>query len=71
MIVFVFFLEEVVCKEYFKGCDVMVVVFVGKLIVECVVKEGVKIVVFDCGGYIYYGCVKVFVEVVCEGGLDF
>lgn len=44
---------------------------VGKLIVKCVVEKDVVEVIFDRGGYFYYGCVFVLVEVVCEGGLNF
>ena len=47
------------------------VIVVGKLIGECVVKVGVKEVCFDCGGFVYYGCVKVLVDGVCEVGLLF
>lgn len=49
--------------------NIEVVMKVGELVVKCVVEKGVKEVVFDCGGYLYYGCVKVLVEVVCEVGL--
>lgn len=44
---------------------------VGELVVKCVFEKGIIFVIFDCGGYLYYGCVKVFVEVVCENGLEF
>lgn len=42
---------------------------VGKFLVECVKVVNIDKVVFDCGGYLYYGCVKFLVEGVCEGGL--
>lgn len=44
---------------------------VGKVIVEKVVKVGVEVIIFDRGGYLYYGRVKLLVEGVCEGGLKF
>lgn len=49
--------------------NIEVVIKVGELVVKCVVEKGVNEVVFDCGGYLYYGCVKVLVDVVCEVGL--
>ena len=46
-------------------------VAVGKLIAERAVKEGVKDVVFDRGGYIFHGRVKALAEAAREGGLNF
>ena len=43
----------------------------GKLIAERAVKEGVKDVVFDRGGYIFHGRVKALAEAAREGGLNF
>lgn len=71
IIVFVFMIEKDFKGNIKMGVDVVVVVVVGKLVVECVVVVGVKQVVFDCGGYQYYGCIKVFVDVVCDGGFEF
>lgn len=51
--------------------DIFVVIKVGELVVKCVVEKGIFDVVFDCGGYLYYGCVKVLVDVVCEVGFKF
>lgn len=48
-----------------------VVVKIGVVIVECVKKVGVEEVIFDCGGFLFYGKIKVLVDVVCEGGLKF
>lgn len=53
MLVSVFVLD----KEILGGIKIEIVVVVGKLVVECVVEKGIKKVVFDCGGYFYYGCV--------------
>ena len=64
-------LEEVALKEHPKGWDTKAAEIVGKLIAERAVKEGVKDVVFDRGGYIYHGRVKALAEAAREGGLNF
>ena len=43
----------------------------GKAVAEAAVKNGVKEVVFDRGGYLYAGRVKAFAEGAREGGLVF
>lgn len=64
-------LEEAAQKEHAKGWDTKAAEIVGKLIAERAVKEGVKEVVFDRGGYIYHGRVKALAEAAREGGLSF
>lgn len=44
---------------------------VGKAIGEKAVAKGIKIVVFDRGGYIYHGRVKALAEAAREAGLEF
>ena len=44
---------------------------VGKLLAERAVKNGVKEVVFDRGGYLYHGRVKALADAAREGGLSF
>ncbi|GAA0734299.1 50S ribosomal protein L18 [Clostridium oceanicum] len=44
---------------------------VGKLVAEKALKEGIKEVVFDRGGYIYHGRVKELAESAREAGLKF
>lgn len=44
---------------------------VGKLVAERALDNGVKIVVFDRGGYKYHGRVKVLADAAREAGLDF
>lgn len=44
---------------------------VGSLVAKRAVKKGLKIVVFDRGGYLYHGRVKELAEAAREGGLEF
>ena len=44
---------------------------VGKLIGQKAVEKGIKLVVFDRGGYLYHGRVKELAEGAREAGLDF
>jgi large subunit ribosomal protein L18 len=44
---------------------------VGKLIAEKATDKGIKLVVFDRGGYIYHGRVKELAEAAREAGLEF
>ena len=44
---------------------------VGKLLAERAVKNGVKEVVFDRGGYLYHGRVKALGDAARESGLSF
>ena len=45
--------------------------FVGKTVAERAVKAGVSEVIFDRGGYIYHGRVKVLADAAREAGLKF
>ena len=44
---------------------------VGKLIAERATKAGVKVVVFDRGGYLFHGRIKALADAAREGGLSF
>ena len=44
---------------------------VGKLVAERACKKGIKVVVFDRGGYIFHGRVAALAEGAREGGLEF
>jgi large subunit ribosomal protein L18 len=44
---------------------------VGKLVAERALKAGVKLVVFDRGGYLFHGRVKALADAAREGGLSF
>ena len=53
------------------GADIDAAKAVGKLLAERAVKNGVKEVIFDRGGYLYHGRVKSLAEGAREGGLNF
>ena len=44
---------------------------VGMLVAKRAIEKGVKVVVFDRGGYIYHGRVAELAEGAREGGLEF
>ncbi len=44
---------------------------VGKLVAEKALEKGIKVVVFDRGGYLYHGRVKALAEAAREAGLEF
>lgn len=43
----------------------------GKLLAEKAMTKGIKLVVFDRGGYLYHGRVKAFAEAARKAGLVF
>ncbi len=53
------------------GANIDAAKAVGKLLAERAVKNGVKEVVFDRGGYLYHGRVKALGEAARESGLSF
>ena len=54
-----------------KGKKVEVSKSVGKQLAEKAMSAGIKVVVFDRGGYLYHGRVKALAEGAREGGLQF
>ena len=44
---------------------------VGKTVAEAAVKQGIKKVVFDRGGYLYHGRIKALADAAREAGLEF
>ena len=63
---------ETTVKKQFKNCgNKEAASFVGKLIAEKALTNGIKNVVFDRGGYIYHGRVKNLAEAARAGGLIF
>ena len=53
------------------GADIDAAKAVGKLLAERAVKNGVKEVIFDRGGYLYHGRVKALGDAARESGLSF
>jgi len=53
------------------GADTAAAAAVGKLVAERAKKAGVDTVVFDRGGYLYHGRVKVLADAAREAGLKF
>jgi large subunit ribosomal protein L18 len=44
---------------------------IGKAVAEQAMKQGVKKVVFDRGGYLYHGRIKALADAAREAGLEF
>ncbi len=44
---------------------------IGKAVAEVAVKQGIKKVVFDRGGYLYHGRIKALADAAREAGLEF
>jgi large subunit ribosomal protein L18 len=44
---------------------------IGKAVAEKAVKQGIKKVVFDRGGYLYHGRIKALADAAREAGLEF
>ncbi len=53
------------------GANIDAAKAVGKLLAERAVKNGVKEVIFDRGGYLYHGRVKALGDAARESGLSF
>jgi large subunit ribosomal protein L18 len=64
-------LEKTMREQAKTGADVDAAKAVGKLVAERAIKNGVKEVVFDRGGYLYHGRVKALADAAREGGLSF
>jgi large subunit ribosomal protein L18 len=54
-----------------EGVKMDAAAMVGKLIAERAVEKGVKLVIFDRGGYLYHGRVKALADAAREAGLEF
>ena len=53
------------------GSNVAAATAVGKAVAELAVSKGIKVVVFDRGGYLYHGRVKALADAAREAGLEF
>jgi large subunit ribosomal protein L18 len=58
-------------KEVAKGTKTEQATAVGKLVAERAAAKGIKVVVFDRGGYLYHGRVAALAEAARENGLEF
>ena len=64
-------LEKDLRISLMSGSDIGAAKTIGKLIAERAVKNGVSVVAFDRGAYLYHGRVKALAEAAREGGLKF
>ena len=64
-------LEKAMRESGNTGANIDAAKAVGKLLAERAVKNGVKEVVFDRGGYLYHGRVKALADAARESGLSF
>ena len=64
-------LQKEVKAELEKTNDVAAAAYLGKVIAERALEKGIKVVVFDRGGFIYQGKVKALAEAAREAGLEF
>ena len=53
------------------GADVSAATAIGKAVGELALKKGLKLVVFDRGGFRYHGRVKALADAAREAGLEF
>ena len=53
------------------GANISAAKELGKLIAKRAIEKGIKIVVFDRGGYKYHGVIKTLAESAREAGLEF
>jgi len=64
-------LDKALKGQLAKGADKAAAVVVGKLVAERAIQAGVKVVVFDRGGYMFHGRVKALADAARESGLTF
>ena len=53
------------------GSNIAAASEIGRIIAEAAIKNGVKQVVFDRGGFIFHGRVKALADAAREAGLEF
>ena len=64
-------LDKEVRDNIAKSSNIVAAQYVGKVVAERAVKNGVSEVVFDRGGYVYHGRVKALADSAREAGLKF
>ena len=62
---------KAIFQDRAKGGNKGGAVVIGTIVAERALKEGVKKVVFDRGGFLYHGRVRSVAEAAREAGLDF
>ena len=58
-------------KKIKKGGNVEASAVLGEVFAARAMKEGIKKVCFDRGGYMFHGRVKAFAEAARKGGMEF
>ena len=64
-------LDKDLSKDIGNGASVEAAQKVGALIAERAKAQGIEVVVFDRGGYLYHGRVKALADAAREAGLQF
>ena len=64
-------LEKAIKEKGISGGNKEAAKLVGRLVAEKAAEKGIKLVVFDRGGYIYHGRIKELAEAAREAGLEF
>ena len=64
-------LEKDVKAELEKTNNVDAAAYLGKVIAKKALDKGIKVVVFDRGGFIYQGKIQALAEAAREAGLEF
>ena len=64
-------IQKEVKAELEKTNNVDAAAYLGKVIAERALEKGIKVVVFDRGGFIYQGKVAALAEAAREAGLEF
>ncbi len=64
-------LEKEVRGDVGRAGNIQAAKLVGKAVAERARAEGIEVVVFDRGGYLYHGRVKALAEAAREAGLKF
>ena len=64
-------LEKDVKAELEKTNNVDAAAYLGKVIAKKALDKGIKVVVFDRGGFIYHGKIQALADAAREAGLEF
>ena len=64
-------LEKEVKSELEKTNNVEAAAYLGTVIAKRAVEKGIKVVVFDRGGFIYHGKIAALADAAREAGLEF